>query len=62
MATTKKATTKKTTKKEETVVTPEEVVTTPEEVVKTNKPVTPDLPDYSNLSPFGRMMVGGGVK
>lgn len=60
MATTKKATTKKTTKKEETVVTPEEVVTTPEEVVTT--PKTPDLPDYSNLSPFGRMMVGGGVK
>ena len=59
MATTKK----KTTKKEETEVkTPEEVVTTPEEVVKTNKPVTPDLPDYSKLTPFGRLMAGGGVK
>ena len=60
MATTKKATTKKTTKKEETVVTPEEIVTTPEEVVKT--PVTPNLPDYSQLSPFGRLMAGGGLK
>lgn len=60
MATTKKTTAKKTTKKEPEVVTPEEVVTTPEEVVTT--PKTPDLPDYSNLSPFGRMMVGGGVK
>ena len=60
MATTKKTTTKKTTKKEETVVTPEEVVTTPEEVVTT--PVTPNLPDYSQLSPFGRLMAGGGVK
>lgn len=58
MATTKKTTTKK--KTETKVVTPEEVVTTPEEVVTT--PKTPDLPDYSNLSPFGRMMVGGGVK
>ena len=61
MATTKKTTTKKTTKKEETEVkTPEEIVTTPEEVVKT--PVTPNLPDYSQLSPFGRLMAGGGVK
>lgn len=60
MATTKKTTTKKTTKKEPEVVTPEEVVTTPEEVVTT--PVTPNLPDYSQLSPFGRLMVGGGVK
>ena len=57
MATTKK----KTTKKEETEVkTPEEVVTTPEEVVTT--PVTPNLPDYSQLSPFGRLMAGGGIK
>lgn len=47
-------------KKEEPVVTPEEVVTTPEEIIET-KPVTPDLPDYSNLSPFGRLMAGGGV-
>ena len=53
-----KPATKKTTKKEEKVVTPEEVVTTPEEVVIT----PPDLPDYSHLSPFGRMMAGGGVK
>ena len=61
MATTKKTTTKKTTKKEETEVkTPEEIVTTPEEVVKT--PVTPNLPDYSQLSPFGRLMAGGGIK
>lgn len=58
MATTKKTTTKK--KTETKVVTPEEVVTTPEEVVTT--PVTPNLPDYSQLSPFGRLMVGGGVK
>ena len=57
MATTKK----KTTKKEETEVkTTEEVVTTPEEVVTT--PVTPNLPDYSQLSPFGRLMAGGGIK
>lgn len=61
MATTKKTTTKKTTKKEETEVkTPEEIVITPEEVVKT--PVTPNLPDYSQLSPFGRLMAGGGIK
>ena len=59
MATTKK----KTTKKEETEVkTPEETVVTPEEVVKTDKPVTPNLPDYSQLSPFGRLMAGGGIK
>ena len=59
MATTKK----NTTKKEETEVkTPEEIVVTPEEVVNTDKPVTPNLPDYSQLSPFGRLMAGGGVK
>lgn len=51
---------KKTTKKAEPVVTPEEVVTTQEEIIET-KPKTPDLPDYSNLSPFGRLMAGGGV-
>ena len=60
MATTKKTTAKKTTKKEPEVVTPEEVVKTPEEVVTT--PVTPNLPDYSQLSPFGRLMAGGGIK
>lgn len=59
MATAKKTTKKK---KEEPVVTPEEVVTTQEEIIETPaKPVTPDLPDYSNLSPFGRLMAGGGV-
>ena len=57
MATAKKTTRKK---KAEPVVTPEEVVTTQEEIIET-KPVTPDLPDYSNLSPFGRLMAGGGV-
>lgn len=53
---------KKTTKKAEPVVTPEEVVTTPEKIIEEpTKPKTPDLPDYSNLSPFGRLMAGGGV-
>lgn len=45
---------KKTTKKEDPVITSEEVVTTQEEVVKT--------PDYKDLSPFGRLQAGYGVK
>ena len=57
-----KRTTKKAEKKEEPVITPEEVVT--EEVITEEAVTTPvkaELPDYSNLSPFGRMMAGGGV-
>ena len=57
------ATAKKTRKKkEEPVVTQEEVVTTQEDIIKEpTKPAKPKLPDYSNLSPFGRFMAGGGV-
>ena len=56
MATAKKTTTKKTAKKEEVVV-PEE---TKEEVVA--EPIKVDTTNYNNLSPFGRLQAGYGVK